>query len=165
MLFNQIPMHGLLWDYLHQNFNVAFKTEEFAFCVRKGRQVVPFNLAAITHLASPNPQAPSYDTQLEFCIVQDGSPIAAMAINAGTFHPGNSQILDATNSVIASGPITRAGQMYAPSATTSWPLTGKGPVHVLVRFNAGGITLQPSTTILHLKGTKGEALGEMRIAE
>ena len=165
MQANNLPMRGPLWDYIHRNFNAAFRSNGFAFWVHNGRSVSPFNLATVSIRRSPDSAGQIHDTLLSFNLVHDGAPIAAIAVRSGDDGRENPLVLDGKNSLVTVTPINTAGQSMGQPAPATWPLTHKGLIRVDVYSDLDSHSFSPSDTLLRLRGPHSENLGEMMIAQ
>jgi len=164
MRANGIPIHGVLWDYLIENFDATFRSDGFAFCVRKGRTVAPLNIATVTEPRAADTASVARVTTINFCMAHEGKPIAAIEVHQGG-RPVPALVLDSLNADARLGSINSAGQPLVPPSKSRWPLDGHGLVRVLVQFDRHELALAASDTILYLKGLKGEDLGQVRIGE
>ena len=156
---------GPLLDHIRKNFTPAFTLDDFAFLVRTGRTIAPLNLAEMSVRRDPDPTGLEPDTQLDFCVVQEGRPIAAIEVGDETTPPAARLILNSANARLDVTPINRAGRAMSPPGATAWPLRGQGLIRVSVRFNRAGHPLLPGTTVLALKGPRGEVIDEIRLGE
>jgi hypothetical protein len=162
MRAGKVPMGGPLWDFLAASFTPAFRVEGFAFHVRKGRVVAPVNVARIGPI---RPAANDGDTEIEFSLLSDGTPIAAIDVRDVGEHPAPGFVLNAANASVRIAAIDRTGRSAGPLAPAGWPLAVRGLVHVSVRFRAPPAGLPPLTTVFTSKSASGDSLGEIRIAE
>lgn len=165
MQANPLPLEGELWDYIHQNFRTTFQSDSLAFWVHKGRAIAPFNVATVSHRTQPDPTRHLADTQLEFCLVHDGTPIAAIEMRTGLPHQPATYTLNATNAEASISAITSSGQMLAAPVKVDWPLRRSGLLRVFIRFDANDRNLLPDSTLLYLKNQQGEKLGEIKIGQ
>ncbi len=163
MRAGKVPMAGPLWDYLAANFTAAFRVEGFAFHVRNGRVIAPVNIARL-ELSAPTADG-AHDTQLEFSLVNDGTPIAAIEVRDVGEKPAAPFALGAANAAASLVTIDRAGRSLGPLAPVGWPIPTRGLVHLSIRFRRPAAGLPPLTTVLYLKSATGATLGEVRIAE
>lgn len=164
MQINNIPMRGPLWDYVHRNFNVAFRSNGFAFSIHPERSIAPLNLATVGTRRSPDADGLLHDTLLSFNLVHDGAPIAAIEIRSGDHDRANPLVLDGKNSRVTVTPINTAGQAMGLPSSANWPLTIKGLVSIQVYTDLNRRSLEASNTLLHLRGTHWENLGEIMIS-
>jgi hypothetical protein len=158
-----VPMAGPLWDHLAANFTPAFRVEGFAFHVRKGRVIAPVNVARLELGPPANDATP--DTQLEFSLVSDGTPIGAIEVRDVGESPAAPFTLGAANASVSLAAIDRTGRSAGPLAPVAWPLPVHGLVHLSLRFRRPAAGLPPLTTVLYLKSPTGAPLGEVRLAE
>ncbi|MEO6995651.1 MAG: hypothetical protein ABI273_18745 [Lacunisphaera sp.] len=165
MQANHLPMRGILWDYVHQHFRPAFRIDGFAFWVRSRRIIASFNVAALKSRHGADDESQPRDTQLDFNLISEGPPIVAIEIKSSAKDQASPLVLDGTNAVAVITPINSAGRAMAESTQATWPLTLKGPVHVRIDFDRGDHALSPSDTLLQLRGTGSENLGEILIGE
>ncbi len=165
MQANSIPMKGVLWDYLHRNFVSAFRADGVAFWVHQGRTIAPLNLATVSERSAPDPTGRLRDTQLDFCLVHEGTPIAAIEIRTGMPEHPVTQLLNAANAEVTLASINTSGQARAAPTGARWPLTCHGPVRLDIYFDRNGLALLPATTLLYLRGPAGENLGEIMIGK
>ena len=159
----RVPIQGVLRDYLFREFLPVFNVEGFVFLVRKGRVIAPLNIAQLSSL--PQSAAAAHDTQLDFRLASDGTPIAGIEARDLVDPPSSSLILDGVNAQVTAFPIDSFDHMTGPPANAPWPLRVRGLVHFSVRFNRASAGLLPSTTAFYLKGIDGKTLGEARISE
>ena len=160
---NEIPMKGVLWDYLHSDFQAIFRSDGFAFWTKKGRSLAGLNIATLRVLSTPDPTGQKRNTQLEFCLLHDGTPITAIDIKSGVAEQPVMLHLDARNASLALVAINREGQSSTSLASASWPVTKQGFIRLRVWFDRNDLSLTPSNTILYMRGVDGENLGEVRI--
>lgn len=163
MQAGKVPIAGPLRDYLAANFAPAFRVEGFAFHVRKDRVIAPVNVARLELDAPTTDGTP--DTQLDFSLVSDGTPIATIELRDVGENPNPTQILDTGNTTVTMAAIDRAGRSASALAAVSWPVTARGLVHVSLRFRRQNAKVPPLTTVLSLKSAAGDPLGDVRIAE
>ncbi|MEO6873698.1 MAG: hypothetical protein ABI222_02635 [Opitutaceae bacterium] len=165
MLAGKVPIHGILVDYIQHHFTVAFRIEGFAFLVRTGRTIAPVGIAHIMPLAAGGAAPGGPDTELEFCLVSDGTPIATIE-SAEMSDPRSATLtLNASNTQATLVTVNRANQPRGPATTRAWPLRSQGLTRVSLRFHRAGVALTPVTTEFHLKDAAGRILGEIRINE
>jgi hypothetical protein len=163
MQAGQVPIRGILSDYVHRNFALAFRVEGFAFLVRSGRTIAPLDVARLTALAPARPAAP--DTQIDLWLLSDGTPIEALEACDLT-KPGAAQLtLNAANTQATLVAVDRANRQAGGPETAAWPLRFKGVAHLSLQFNRAGVALSPFTTEFHVKGPGNRTLGEVRINE
>jgi len=74
-------------------------------------------------------------------------------------------VLNAANAQLSLTAIDRSGRAMALPGKTSWPLQCHGLARVSVQFNRANGELPTHSTVLYLKGSRGEVLGEIRIGE
>lgn len=160
-----VPIRGILCDFLQHNFTTAFRTEGFAFLVRNGRTIAPLGLAQLTARSAPSPTADLPDTRLDVCLASTGVPIAA--IETCDLASANSPLLtlNSANTSATLVAINSANQPMGMPEKASWPLQFKGLARLSLQFNRGGTALAPATTVFHLKDAQGRILGEIRINE
>jgi hypothetical protein len=160
---NGVPIAGALCDFLTENFAPAFRTEGFAFFVRKGREIAALNLAQLTSLT---PAAEGVDTQLDFCLAGDGGPIASIEVRDLAAPDLRPLVLDAKNARVTSAAVDRTGHGARALVDTTWPLrVPAGITRLSIRFPRAGATFASVSTVLYLKDANGKILGEIRIAE
>ncbi len=157
-----VTIGGLLHEHLAANFSPVFRTEGFAFWVRKGREIAALNIAQFTPLASP---VGSANAQLDFCLVSDGTPIASIAAHDLATPSAPPLVLSAANARVTTAPVDRAGHAGRALADAPWPLRLQGLTRVSIQFHRAGATLSPVTTVIYLKAADGRVLGEIRLAE
>ncbi len=165
MQANHLPMHGILWDYVHQHFSAAFRLDGFAFWVRSGRSIAPLNIAALKPQNVSEKKGPSHDTRLDFNLICEGTPIVAIEIKSSPSDQVPPLVLNGTNALVVVTPINSAGRAMASSTRATWPLVLKGPVHIRIDFDHGDHSLSPSDILLYLRGTDSENLGEILIGQ
>ncbi len=159
---NGVPIGGVLHDYVAGNFIPVFRTEGFAFCVRKGRAIAALNVAQLTPLV---PAAGGADAQLDFCLASDGTPIASFEVGDLAAPAAPPLVLDAANAHAIAATIDRTGRAAHAPAAAPWPLRMGGLVRVTVQFHRAGAALPRATTVIHLRAADGRRLGEIRLAE
>ncbi len=165
MQANHLPMRGILWDYVHQHFRRAFRIDGFAFWVRSERIAAPLNVSALKSRNASDNKSQPHDTRLDFNLIGEGTPIVAIEMKSSANDQASPLLLNGTNALAVVTPINSAGLAMAESTRATWPLTLKGPVHLRIDFDHGDHSLSPSDTLLLLRGTGSENLGEILIGE
>ncbi len=165
MQARDMDLAGPLREYLERNFAPAFKLDGFAFLVRTGRAIAPLNLAEVSVRHGPDPTGLVPDTRIDFCLVHDGSPVATIEVRDRTSTSSAGRVLNAANAQLSLTAIDRSGRAMALPSKTPWPLQCHGLARVSVQFNRAGLELPARSTVLYLKGTKGETLGKIRLGE
>jgi hypothetical protein len=161
MTAGQVPMRGLLHNYLKNNFIAAFRVEGFSFLVRRGRTIAPLGIA---QLASSRG---GLETHVDFCFASNDTPIARIEIRDVTAPLSSPplQTLDATNTQVSLVAVNRAGEAAGAPVASRWPLRFKGLARVALHFDRGGVDLNPATTAFYLIGADGKNLGVARVGE
>ncbi len=161
MQANRIPMKGVLWDYLHQHFVVAFKLEGFAFWTKAGRTITPLNVASRRQLKSEVNPTTLPASVLDFSLIADGTPIREIYLNQG----GTVMRLGEKNLHVTATGVTREGHPVTLPEGKNWPLEVKGLVHLTISLDPKDFSAIAPGTYLILRGGQGENLGEIGIAE
>jgi hypothetical protein len=165
MQAGNVPIRGILCDYLQRHFTTAFRTEGFAFLVRNGRTIAPLGLAQLTERATPTSAQNQPDTQLSVCLASDGVPIAAIETCDLSAATTPTLTLNSANTSATLVAINSANQPMGTPGNASWPLRFNGLARLSLQFNRHGAALAPAGTVFHLQDAQGRVLGEVRIKE
>jgi len=161
---NQIRPQGILWNYLQKNFIPAFRSGGFTFWTKQSQPIIPINLATVRSLnRTSSPGTQDLVSQLDFSTVSDGTAIAGIEFSNTV--TGEFRTIDARNAQATFADVSRDGRQLSSPVATNWPLQRKGLVHYTVMFNRENFPVTPANTLIFLKGSNGETLGELRIAE
>jgi len=161
MAAGNVPMRGPLHDYLHANFTPAFRVEQFAFLVRRGRDIAPLNLARLSSARA------GLETRVALNLTSKGAAIQRIEIRdvASPLDAPPVQILDASNAAASVALINRSGALAGRPTAISWPLRFDGLAQLTLSFDRGGVDLAPASTALYLIGVDGKTLGLARVIE
>jgi hypothetical protein len=161
MAAGQVPMRGLLHDYLKTNFTAAFRVESFSFLVRRGRTIAPLGIARLASARG------GLETQVDFCFASDETPIQRIEIRDVTapLDSPPTQVLDAANTQVSLVAVNRAGEAAGSPLASRWPLRFKGLARLSLHFDRAGVDLNPATTAFYLIGADGKSIGVARVGE
>jgi hypothetical protein len=151
-----MPPRGVLHDFIVQNFTPAFRIETFAFLVRKGRAIAPFQL-----VAQPASEGSVLPSELTFCLVAEQMQIGAIEASkiAPIAQPGLR--LNASNTVATLTPIDSTGRPIGPRRVSSWPLAIHGLALVQLQCNESAAAAGESD-VFYLRSPNGDRLAEVR---
>lgn len=161
MAAGEVPMRGLLHDYLKRHFAPAFRIEGFSFLVRRGRTLATLGVARLGSARN------GLETLVDFHFAGDETPVARIEIRDVTapLDAPPVQVLDAANTRISIVAVNRAGEAAGAPVASRWPLRFQGLAHLALRFDRGGVDLDPATTAFYLIGADGRVLGVARVGE
>jgi hypothetical protein len=158
---------GPLHDYLAANFSPVFTLDNFEFCVRRGRLVVPLQLAEVFERAatpSKNSVDTSRDTLLKFNLLLPANvPVASIEVVPMSRPDLVPLVLRGPSARVELTPLNLRGEAIAPSQTSAWPFTAPRPTLVSIYFDRHNRHFPIAGTLLVLRDAAGAQIALVRL--
>lgn len=157
---------GQLNDYLRDHFTPAFTLDDFEFCVRKDRKILPLLLGEmfIRPKESAADPALSKDTLLKMAVLlppgAQVETVELVLINAPQIPP---LLLSKLNARVEITPVNLSGDAIGAPESPPWPFSLNTPAIVSVYFDRKDFPFVPKQTLAVLRDGKGTELALIRV--
>jgi hypothetical protein len=152
-----VPIQGVLRDYLFSHFVPVFRLDGFAFMIRKGRAISPLGIAALNPLSEPDENG--HDTELAFQIVSNG-PIGSIEARDLDAPPNPDLAGRSLKGSVSATAIDRSGRARAPTTVSNFPVQLAGLTAVSLRFKQ---SVNPAANpVFYVRSPDGVIIAEVR---
>lgn len=152
-----VPIQGVLRDYIFSHFAPVFRLDGFAFMIRKGRAVSPLGIAALKPLNETDGNG--YDTELAFQIAST-VPIGSIEARDLDAPPNRNVAGRSLNGLVSVTTIDRSGRARSPTTVSSFPVPMSGLAAVSLRFKQ---SVNPAANpVFYVRSPDGTVIAEVR---
>ena len=154
---------GPLHDYLAENFTPAFTLDSFEFSVRRGRDIVAYQVAELLERAPGAPDSVP-DSLLKFnLLLPPGLAVARIEV-VPMHHPGLPPlVLAGPETRVELTPLNTRGEAVGPTEVATWPFAAPRPTAVSLYFDRSDPSIPLASTLLVLRDAAGAQLALVRI--
>lgn len=158
---------GPLHDYLAKNFAPAFTLDDFEFSVRRGRVIVPFQIAEVFErgpAAAGNTASDASDTLIKFNILLPATTaVASVEVVAMNRTEPPSLVLRSADARVELTPLNLRGEPIGPAAPAAWPFKAARPTAVSIYFDRQNQRFPAAAALLVLRDAAGGQIALVRL--